>query len=790
MPASRRSSLLPRSLSKSSDPSSSDEDENGQQSQRTSVSHTDSKPGRMAEGLRSRVQVQRFGYRLLAGVVTAIVLKTVVFPAKSTLPPGEIAHPALLERITMGTPLTGGVLDASHYAFLQSRLGRDEEPDIFDKDISAGKEDFWNRFQKPFMTSQDTYHLDEQVIRGVVDELMQFNGWAAAACSSLSRPFGVNRREDEYSDLTRPGALYYFGLVIHTADHFVVDQLATVIQMSRRLGPQNVFVSIIDYGSTDSTPFLCDLTEAILLLLSISFRIRHVPPMTHESAAAYYPHEEAYTRNLALEPLHELHDRRRIRFARVIWLKGFTCPTDLMETLRISAVNHAAMTCSMDWKEHNGFFIFNDRWRTRDMEGNLFRGSKSTSSVDEAPPRDTISAERYGQHLPFQVFCCESGTHVVDPAQSYYAGLAYRSSVNDGVHNASRADGAERPAWKEGPCMDSAQMHFCRDLWLYSAKEGVKVQARRIKDRERRGLGRNVTEAMEEIIQAVAPEYALPGLTVSSREKVEIDTTTDDANDLADLVNPIESVATALTAADALPTSDPVLESVEIKPVVAEPVAIQNPEELQAQEDGQQKELEEGVPAQDPLDAAIPAAKLRKRQAPEAAAPAPEVPPAAAIPDAAPAEAADPVKAAPEAPHMRPEAAISHQEDIDPPDMEDIPESEDDIEDDTDLAVPNDDFVPARILVNPRCVTTYAGVSHIQLALDLFGSADEAHLVLSDEPKKSSEYLMEAWRGAPENFVCQEMTECGGRASQKQQRRTSFYVGALLKAGWQVGHHV
>ncbi|KAH8101060.1 hypothetical protein DFH11DRAFT_1649415 [Phellopilus nigrolimitatus] len=35
--------------------------------------------------------------------------------------------------------------------------------------------------------------------------------------------------------------------------------------------------------------------------------------------------------------------------------------------------------------------------------------------------------------------------------------------------------------------------------------------------------------------------------------------------------------------------------------------------------------------------------------------------------------------------------------------------------------IPNGVFRTARILVNLRCVTTYAGVSHAQLALDLFG---------------------------------------------------------------------
>ena len=84
--------------------------------------------------------------------------------------------------------------------------------------------------------------------------------------------------------------------------------------------------------------------------------------MTEDPAAAYYPAEEAYMRNLALEPLKELYERRKIKFHRVIWLKGFTCPNDILETIKVSDANDAAMVCGMDWAEHNGFFIFSDRY--------------------------------------------------------------------------------------------------------------------------------------------------------------------------------------------------------------------------------------------------------------------------------------------------------------------------------------------------------------------------------------------------------------------------------------------
>ena len=67
------------------------------------------------------------------------------------------------------------------------------------------------------------------------------------------------------------------------------------------------------------------------------------------------------------------------------------------------------------------------------------------------------------------------------------------------------------------------------------------------------------------------------------------------------------------------------------------------------------------------------------------------------------------------------------------------------------LSIPNSVFRPARILINPRCVTTYAGVSHTQLALDLFGAEkDDAQI------GKDSKYVLDDWEGAPESFVCQE----------------------------------
>jgi hypothetical protein len=195
-----------------------------------------------------------------------------------------------------------------------------------------------------------------------IDLLLSLNGWVAALCPTLTRPFGQNHFEDAYDDLSRDGHLFFVAIVIHSADHFLVDQLAVIVQMAKRLGPSNLFVSMLDYTSSDSTETLTDLCEAVLILLGVPFRIRRVPGMTTDPTAAYYPLEEAHMRNMALEPLLELKRKRNIKFHRVVWLKGFTCPNDILETIKVSTANDAAMVCGMDWAEYHGSFIFSDRY--------------------------------------------------------------------------------------------------------------------------------------------------------------------------------------------------------------------------------------------------------------------------------------------------------------------------------------------------------------------------------------------------------------------------------------------
>lgn len=581
--------------------------------------------------------------RLALFCVVSFFVKVFFFPPPQ--PPRIHSHQIQGHNFIERATRSDKSLNVQRHPFLQARMGRDEKEDIFSNLIRNGVRDYWERFQLPYIVNKETSSMDAQHVLGAIDQLLSLNGWVAAHCPTLIRPFGQNKLDNSYDDLIREDHLYYVAIIIHSADHFLVDQLAVIVQMAKRLGTNNLFVSMLDYDSTDSTETLTDLCEAVLTLLGVPFRIRRVPGMTEDPGAAYYPLEEAYMRNLALEPLHELQVRRSIKFSRVVWLKGFTCPNDLLETIKISFANEASMVCGMDWAEHNGFFIFSDRWRTRDIEGDQFRQSKSSSKPDAVPPRDRQGAMRYAQHLPFQVFCCESGTHVVDPAQSYYRGLAYRAGTD--FQNLSRAEGVPTRS-PDAPCLDSSQAWFCRDLWVRSARDAM--------DEVDKGSGAGAGHRRRSgVIEVAARDAFMQGrdavkVHVGGKEE-EVD---DDGADRRKGGKKIDPDANAGSDYDAMPV-----------------------------EDG--------------------------------------------------------------------------GEDVPPPEV-------------GTLLIPNSVFRPARILVNPRCPTTYAGVSHTQLARDLFGEGDD------DSLTATGKYVLDDWEGAPESFVCQEQRQTGGRKATKTQRRLGFSI--------------
>lgn len=223
------------------------------------------------------------------------------------------------------------------------------------------------------------------------------------------------------------------------------------------------------------------------------------------------------------------------------------------------------------------------------------------------------------------MFCCEAGTHVVDPAQSYYKGIEYRAGLDH--QNLSKAENVPMRD-PDAPCLDSSQAWFCRDLWVRSARDSM----------DEIDKTDNVSPNMKRRLIEVAARD--PMMEVRDAVKVEVgngavEEVNDAANQRLGGQHKNDPDANAGSDYDAMPV-----------------------------EDGGE-----------------------------------EVPP----------------------------AQVGGK-----------------------VSIPNSVFRPARILVNPRCPTTYAGVSHTRLARDLFGDGDD------DAIGVTGKYVLDDWEGAPESFVCQE----------------------------------
>ena len=67
------------------------------------------------------------------------------------------------------------------------------------------------------ITGHDTSYMDAQSVLTSIEQLLTLNGWVAAKCPTLTRPFGQNKNEEAYDELARQGHLYHIAMVIHSA---------------------------------------------------------------------------------------------------------------------------------------------------------------------------------------------------------------------------------------------------------------------------------------------------------------------------------------------------------------------------------------------------------------------------------------------------------------------------------------------------------------------------------------------------------------------------------------------
>lgn len=394
------------------------------------------------------------------------------------------------------------------------------------------------------------------------------------------------------------------------------------------------------------------------------------------------------------------------------------------------------------------------------------------SPSSSGPPRDKAGTDRYAAHLPFQVFCCESGSHVIDPFQSYYKGITYRASTLS--QNLSTT--AHLPEWDpDTQCMDSTQMWFCRDLWTDAARGGMAES--------QKGMGMREADDYEQAMGGGAGKhqkrswFGTEEQSISDEEKAFVKRQVKERREREKReVEELEALERKRVV-DAS-TKKQIVKRAE--GVVVHEIEIPD-EVVDSDEDEEEKAAE-----------AAPIVPIPIVEEPEVVAPvAVEDDPSAAKPDVADdgkGPAGGPVfpkkdKASDDDHDTNAGTnvdAMSESEDSEAPppiEAESLPVAQA-----MEFLIPNSAFKPARIIVNPRCVTTYGGVSHTQLALDLFGPGNEGYDLEEATPytgreeDDSGQYTLSEWLGPPDSFVCQEMRTTGGRVAPKSQRRVGFLV--------------
>ncbi|KAG1766750.1 glycosyltransferase family 69 protein [Suillus placidus] len=141
----------------------------------------------------------------------------------------------------------------------------------------------------------------------------------------------------------------------------------SLIKAIHYLGPDNVFVSVVESHSTDTSPELLQTLDADLALMGVSRRI-----LTGDESISrpdYLGGRErieflAATRNLALEPLLK-GGYDKVIFSNDIFIE----PETLVELLETNNGNYD-MACGLDF----GHFGAYDMWVLRDRQGKLTSG--------------------------------------------------------------------------------------------------------------------------------------------------------------------------------------------------------------------------------------------------------------------------------------------------------------------------------------------------------------------------------------------------------------------------------
>ncbi|PVU89894.1 hypothetical protein BB559_004881 [Furculomyces boomerangus] len=215
-------------------------------------------------------------------------------------------------------------------------------------------------------------------------------------------------------DVQPVGNQYFFAMNLYNNQELIPHILQELLRLFEYLGPQNIYFSLYENGSTDSSKYILSMFKVTLDRLEIRNTI--VVDKKRKPKNAHRIEYLAKARNKALESL-ETESSNGRTYDKIVFINDVVfCRNDILELLYQSDLQQSDMTCPLDFNSGgvtDKTIRFRDTWIARDLNGKSFKEPLSSIVSHKE------SLNRFKKNLPFQVQCCWNGAVVLNPKPFY-----------------------------------------------------------------------------------------------------------------------------------------------------------------------------------------------------------------------------------------------------------------------------------------------------------------------------------------------------------------------------------
>jgi alpha-1,3-mannosyltransferase len=308
----------------------------------------------------------------------------------------------------------------------------------------------------PFLTSNEDG--DPKLLREAPRYLQAIMNPFDTSFPRLSCPVPTHNRYNYLKPTpssTSPKPKYFFALDLYACAPLLPRLLGSIIETIRFLGPSNCELSIVEGRSHDGTYEILHslIPELAALNVTYHFTTNTIDP----KAGSGVDRVEALAilRNQALHPLSSSPESYSPDTTVLFINDVALCMEDILELIHQRILQHADMTCAMDWIY--GGATFYDVWVSRALNGDQFfeiPQSGSWEFADNLFWNHPASKEKWEAKKPFQAFACWNGATAFTAKPILEQKIKFRT-----VKRGKGKDG------KDDECYMGEPTLFCKDMW-------------------------------------------------------------------------------------------------------------------------------------------------------------------------------------------------------------------------------------------------------------------------------------------------------------------------------------